>query len=322
MKKKTKKDCELDISLILQNMTAILIIFVSLGIMIVIGNNKKNEKWILVNNKVSKGDEVYEIGDYYDYDESNNGKISNLTDVKWKVLGVNDEGNLLIVSASNVEDLTLGSKDNLENAKSDFIDGNIKLDTVARKYAQGKNASGGRSITTEDINKITKVDNNYELTYTYYWGKDDNPVTIDEETNEKYVSKLKHNKKFLWFDFETNKWNISEKTGKETDNNMTKITTSKNTLITYNYEIYDEVTGELVPFMEKDTKEYNMLFKDESKKTNSYWTKTKYANATNRFISYGYNVVKGADLNYTYLVYSSQNITENTFGVRAVIEIK
>lgn len=197
MKKKTKKDCEVDISLILQNMTAILIIFISLGIMIVIGNNKKTEKWILVDNKISKGDEVYEIGDYYDYDESNNGKISNLTDVKWKVLGVNDEGNLLIVSASNVEDLTLGSKDNLENAKSDFIDGNIKLDTVARKYAQGKNAVGGRSITAEDINKITKVDNNYELTYTYYWGKDDNPVTIDEETNEKYVSKLKHNKKFL-----------------------------------------------------------------------------------------------------------------------------
>jgi len=318
---KKGKKYEVNISLILQNMTAILIIFVSLGIMIFTDNNKNN-KWILEGNKVSKKDVKYEIGDYYDYDETDGGKITNLTDVKWKVLGVTDEGHLLIVSASNVEDLTLGSKDNLEKAKNDYIDGDKKLDEIASKYAHGKNAISGRSISTEDINKITKVYNNYELTYTYYWGKDDNPVTINEETNEKYVSRLKHNKKFLWFDFETNKWNISEKTGEYTDDNMTKITTSKNTLIVYNYEIYDENTGELVPFMEKDTKEYNMLFKDENKESNSYWTSTKYANATNRFISYGYNVVKGADLNYTYLVYSSQNITKNTFGVRAVIEIK
>jgi len=318
---KKGKKYEVNISLILQNMTAILIIFVSLGIMIFTDNNKNN-KWILEGNKVSKKDVKYEIGDYYDYDETDGGKITNLTDVKWKVLGVTDEGHLLIVSASNVEDLTLGSKDNLEKAKNDYINGDKKLDEIASKYAHGKNAISGRSISTEDINKITKVYNNYELTYTYYWGKDDNPVTINEETNEKYVSRLKHNKKFLWFDFETNKWNISEKTGEYTDDNMTKITTSKNTLIVYNYEIYDENTGELVPFMKKDTKEYNMLFKDENKESNSYWTSTKYANATNRFISYGYNVVKGADLNYTYLVYSSQNITKNTFGVRAVIEIK
>jgi len=318
---KKGKKYEVNISLILQNMTAILIIFVSLGIMIFTDNNKNN-KWILEGNKVSKKDVKYEIGDYYDYDETDGGKITNLTDVKWKVLGVTDEGHLLIVSASNVEDLTLGSKDNLEKAKNDYINGDKKLDEIASKYAHGKNAISGRSISTEDINKITKVYNNYELTYTYYWGKDDNPVTINEETNEKYVSRLKHNKKFLWFDFETNKWNISEKTGEYTDDNMTKITTSKNTLIVYNYEIYDENTGKIVPFMKKDTKEYNMLFKDENKESNSYWTSTKYANATNRFISYGYNVVKGADLNYTYLVYSSQNITKNTFGVRAVIEIK
>jgi len=218
---KKGKKYEVNISLILQNMTAILIIFVSLGIMIFTDNNKNN-KWILEGNKVSKKDVKYEIGDYYDYDETDGGKITNLTDVKWKVLGVTDEGHLLIVSASNVEDLTLGSKDNLEKAKNDYINGDKKLDEIASKYAHGKNAISGRSISTEDINKITKVYNNYELTYTYYWGKDDNPVTINEETNEKYVSRLKHNKKFLWFDFETNKWNISEKTGEYTDDNMTK----------------------------------------------------------------------------------------------------
>lgn len=305
---------------ILQNMVAILIIIVSLVIMLIVGKN--NEKWILNGNKVSKGKEVYEIGDYYDYDESNGGKINTLIDVKWKILGVSDDGNLLLVSSSNVEDLTLGSKDNLEKAKQDYIDGDKKLDEIASRYAHGKNAISGRSINIEDINKITKVNNASRKTYSYYWGSESNPITIDEETNERYLSKLKHNNKFLWFDFETNKWNLSEKTGKETNDNMTKITTSENTLFAYNYEIYDEETYEYVPFMEKDTKEYNMLFKDDTKESNSYWAATKYANATNRYISYGYNVVKNADVNYTYLVYSSQNITEITFGVRPVIEIK
>lgn len=269
-------------------MVAILIIIVSLVIMIVVGNNNKNENWILESNKVSKGKQIYEIGDYYEYDESNVGKITNLIDVKWKILGVSDDGNLLLVSSSNVEEVTLGSKDDLEKAKNDYIDGDKKLDEIASKYAHGKNALSGRSINIEDINKITKVDSVSRKTYSYYWGSKANPITIDEETNE----------------------------------NMTKIITSENTLFVYNYEIYDEETYEYVPFMEKDTKEYNMLFKDDTKESNSYWVSTKYANATNRYISYGYNVVKNADVNYTYLVYSSQNITEITFDIRPVIEIK
>lgn len=319
---KNKKNYDVNISLILQNITAVLIIIVSLGIMIVYGNNKLNKKWVLEGNKVSKGKESYEIGDYYDYDETKEGIFSNLTDVKWKVLGVNDEGHLLIVSSSSVEELTLGSKDDLEKSKQEYIDSNKKLDEIASKYAHGKNAISGRSINNEDINKITKVNNTSQKTFSYYWGSESNPITIDEETNEKYISKLKHDSKFLWFDFEANKWNLNEKTGKETNDNMIKITTSKNTLSAYNYEVYDEKTGNYIPHTEKDTKEYNMLFKDDLKEPNNYWTSTKYANATNRYISYGYHVVKGADLNYTYLVYSSQNTMDSTFGVRAVIEIK
>lgn len=57
--------------------------------------------------KVTKGDAIYEIGDYYYYDESNDGSISNLTDIKWKVLGVTYKGNLLIIAFSNVKVLTL-----------------------------------------------------------------------------------------------------------------------------------------------------------------------------------------------------------------------
>ena len=71
-----------------------------------------DRKWTIDGNVVSRGKEKYKIGDYYDYDESNNGNISGLTDVKWKVFKVED-GNLVIMSSSNITNISLGSKDNL-----------------------------------------------------------------------------------------------------------------------------------------------------------------------------------------------------------------
>lgn len=63
---KNNKNYDINISIILQDMVAVLIIIVSLGIMIMVGKSK--EKWVLDDNKIYKGNEVYEIGDYYDYD--------------------------------------------------------------------------------------------------------------------------------------------------------------------------------------------------------------------------------------------------------------
>ena len=84
----------------------IILIIAAFIIILLVILNRKNQNWTLDGNKVYKGKEVYEIGDYYEYDETNGGVLKDLIDVKWKVLGVSDEGNLLIVSSSNVEELT------------------------------------------------------------------------------------------------------------------------------------------------------------------------------------------------------------------------
>lgn len=283
----------------------------------------KDEKWIQEGSVIKKGNISLEIGDYYDYDESNDGKITGLTDVKWKVLGVEDD-NLLIMSSSNVESLTLGKSDDLTTSQQDYIVGDSRLNAISEKYGSGKGAIGARSINNDDLIKFVNVDMNFSTqnfgNITYYWTNEENPKGEDEN-GQSQIFKIAHEGIFIWFDKNTNKWNTSTKTGSETNENPVKIATLYNNKFAFNYENYNESVNEYVPIIDKKTKEFEMLFLDEEGNNASYWTSDKFIDATTNHTFYGYNVVKGDSLNYTFLVYSHGFTRENTFGVRAVVTI-
>ena len=111
-----------------------------------------NSKWRRDGDKVYKGNETYEIGDYYEYDETA-GQYTDEEDIKWKVLGVNDKGHLLIVSSSSVGQLALGSENAYEKGQNDYLTGIDKMNKIASKYANGKGAVLARSITADDVIK-------------------------------------------------------------------------------------------------------------------------------------------------------------------------
>ena len=286
----------------------------------------KDLKWIQNGDQISKGELVYEVGDYFEYDETNKGKITGLTDVKWKVLGVDDDGHLLIMADSNVDEISLGSDDDLEISKQDYIDGNQKLDDISRKYAKGENAISGRSITADDINMITKIDSTYidtwKNTFTYYWTNEENPVSKNHNSGDFFTTKLAYHGSYLWFDEKTNQWNSSQKNGSETSENPTEIVTLDNSHSPYNFSVWSDEKNDYVDVMEKDSKAYQMIFSSDPMAKHNYWTATKFISATQSYSAYGYYVVKTNDLNYAYLVYSSGNIRKSTHGVRAVVTIK
>ena len=290
----------------------------------------KEEKWIQKGNIITKGDVTLNVGDYYEYDESNGGIVTGLTDVNWKVLGVDEKGNLLIVAASNVEELTLGSANDLTVAQKDYIEGYTKLNEISKKYAQGLNAISGRSITNDDINKITRIEYDENVDYTNTYGKferitlshkcikyfwENEKITYELESGEIGESSIKYDDRFIWFNKKENKWEESLKT-----NTKTEITKQYNDLLAYN-GVY--LVGEEIKYLvDEGSKEFNMLFLDDEGNKSKYWTSNKYINATKNYIGYGYNVIKHSDLNYNVLVYSSGITREATFGVRAVITIK
>lgn len=316
-KKKTDKRKEL---LILCLLIAIVIVISLICIWLV----PEDEKWIQSGNTITKGEESYEIGDYYDYDETKDGKIEELTDVKWKVMGVDEKGNLLIMSASSVEDITLGTKDDIEKTQIDYLEGVDRLNEIAEKYGHAENALGARSITSEDINKLTgyntKYSDSYNVSTTYYWADTKNPKA-QTEGKEMYDIVIEHNNRFIWFDEASNKWMTSIKEETNNYDNPEKIVTLKHTQIMYDNAIYDHTIDDEPALVEPESLKYNMIFKNDNGEYEAYWTATRTTVATEKYAAFGYNVVRRDGLNYSSLLYSSGNIYEITSGVRVVVTI-
>ena len=81
------------------------------------------------------------------------------TDTKWRVLGEDDRGQILIVSADPVKK-DMGETNNpyfyLKGAKG-YINAETALERISKIYGHGVGATGARSLKIEDVNKICGV---------------------------------------------------------------------------------------------------------------------------------------------------------------------
>lgn len=306
-----------------------IILFVLAGIVLLAGlifivllPNK--EKWVQEGKTISKGDETYKIGDYYEYDETSGGKLEGLTDTKWKVLGVNDKGNLLIVSASSVETINLGKKDDINTTQKDYLEGIDRLNEIAEKYGHGESAISARSINLEDINKITKYNTekseSYNVKTTYYWGEGQT-LKSQTEGKEMVEAKVDHNNRFIWFNESTDEWITNQKDENKTYETPEEIVTLQHTQIMYNNLYYDAEIDDYREYLDSESQEYKMLFVEDNGEKANYIIANRSVVAKENYAGFGYNVIRGEDVNYTTLLYSSGNIYEMTSGVRVVVTI-
>ncbi len=119
---------------------------VSLGINHYYFKSSLKSEWSSVGNVITKDDVILSVGDSVDYKvDGYNGK--------WMVFGVSDN-QILLMSEDNVESaISLDGKN--ENFAASSID---KLNNLCSKYGKGTYANKARSITIEDINKLTGYD--------------------------------------------------------------------------------------------------------------------------------------------------------------------
>lgn len=296
-------------------MIGIFVAIFSIVIGVVLQNQNKKEVWVQDGDKLTKGDVVLTIGDYYEYDESSGGEVAGLTDVNWKVLGLDEQNNLLIVSDRDVTKVTLGSADDLVKSQDDFLNGTRILNSEAEKYGNGKNAIRARSINITDINRITGVDyssdngvdlSSYGSVVTYSKLKDKHPV-YKSETGVSGSLSLEH-EKFVWFDSEENEWTDS------TISNEDSITVT-NTWYAYSTQPAD---GEAL--LDSNSKKYEMLFSKTGEEAASYWLAgSSFVYTTPSYLSYGYQNVMGDSVNYTYLLFSNGVSRTRELGVRVVV---
>lgn len=293
------------------SLIALVLITVIIILGIAISYMLNNRSWKQDGNLIYKGNKKYEIGDYYEYDETADGRL-NVTDVDWKVLGVDEDGHLLIVSASSVEDLTLGSEQSIENAKNDYLNGKNKMNEIAKKYGQ-VGAVYSRSISNEDIFKvINKESTKKDVENTFYWSTEENPVSDLGEIKLAYK-----NLTFYYFD---EKNNLIESKKEESKTEPIKIGTFKSNLVIYENSALDEY--EVIAQVNENSKEFKMLFLENNNEKALYWTTNNYTDVATGYVVYGYNAVKYDSINYNNILYSSGNTRQSTCGIRVVVGIK
>lgn len=129
-------------------------------------NNYSNvTAWKKTNDGITNGSIVLQVGDKVYYDELSSGEQSYAIDssqtgttsftlatddMEWRVLGVNDNGQLELISTQPTSSIVaLNGEKGYLNAVDTFND------TCNEVYGQGEYADSARSLNVDDVNNIT-----------------------------------------------------------------------------------------------------------------------------------------------------------------------
>ena len=274
---------------------------------------------------VTNGEVTLAIGDYVDYDcttadavyesqEANNGYgLQTFTASEyqygWRVLGADEETGELLLLAEDFVPLE-GGRTNSTSGRTEFYlkgqagyqNGINELNNICAIYGNGEGATGARSITVDDINKITGYNpeeakygagNLYEYgnKVTYYWDGTNYPYYRASNGLEDNLTASHNNStygnSFYWYDEESG-WQSSPYTADATTESMQEITTLES-----NYYSYSGNSEGL----DTNSPAYKMLFTNSSTGAYSsnagttsqfwYWLGSPYVDAYSNCTGFG-----------------------------------
>ena len=291
------------------------------GIVVTTSGVEVANGWIQAGLKVKRGTTVLEIGDTVNYDEEVEAYTAG-----WKVLGA-EYGELLIMSTADIE------SDCRLTGEGDFLNGITKLNTLCEPYGNGEGAVGARSITIEDVNKVTGYNpktaryekgqiGEYGNKVTFWWTGNKDPYYTSTNGTEGNMGEGYHRGRFIYFNgtsFITS--TAPEEFDKENDEAV-KITT-----LTLDYYLY---YGTTLTANSKDdnigltagSKEYIMLFRNSANTSYSrYWLASPQVRAYYPYcMSFGMRSVAGGFVGGSGFALSSGG-DNSSYGVRAVVSL-
>ena len=248
---------------------------------------------------------------------------SQASNVKWQVIGADEEtGDLLIFANNKVSDLRL-------QGITGYLHGVDELNNACNVYGQGKGATGGRSLTFDDTNKLLGRDNTRtNQKWTLKWTK-------DSLTKKGPYAQTSGREDYLYFshlikDTSTGIFNYYDETTKKwvtNETDLSKITSDQTiTTLTRDFSGYSSLENKYTK-----TKGYNVLFKANGSNVTSgtqYWLGSSYRSIGN----------DSAHVSYAtwglYYVYSPSYVGGNStygsfglvygpsYGVRPVVSLK
>ena len=274
-----------------------------------------------------KGKTIVKIGDYVDYSptagmtettytspSAQNGYgdqtfSSNYTG-KWQVLGVDDEGCLMLISS----DIITTTSDGMFYLKGQngYVNGITELNNISTIYGKGKYAKSARSVNVDDINKITgyvDIPTGNQVTYT---------LNSDGKIHYKGT-------KYPTTDTTSSRTSFTYWTGSE----WKKLASGESATLTNDYYYYYPQTlsttsssKTTIKDKENSTNAYNLLFPNTSSKY--YWLGSQYVFTSVGLATFGLRYVAIGRVNGR-AVYDSNgnpNYDYCYYGVRPAVSLE
>ena len=302
---------------------------------------------------------VLQVGDYIDYDPTNGGTITTtytspqgtyhanqaaaIADTSenmiqgngyadqtfnveaetngWRVLGVDEKTNQILLISADI--VTTESTDNgyfYLRGQTGYEWGIKELNNICEIFGKGNGASGARSITAEDINKITGYQTEttpygkgsiYEYGNKVKYTKNSSDISYQDTLNNKSGTYGDSNTIFKFYDEENNLWKTLTQ-GKSQSLRSSVYYYFPNTLTTSS-------SGETVGISTEDV-EYEMLFEKNSSKQ-TYWLMSQYIVTDTENAIFALRLVGGGRVNGSRL-FGSDGITNNgVSGIRPIVSL-
>ena len=293
--------------------------------------------WTYDANKLTCtcGTTTVKIGDYVDYSptagmtettytspSAQNGygdqTFSSKYTGKWQVLGVDEEGCLMLISSDIIK--TTSDVTFCLQGQNGYVNGITELNKISAIYGKGKYAKSARSVNVDDVNKITGYVDNVFNAETSNVKQTGNQVTYTLNSDGK-------------IHYKGTKYPTTDKTSIETSftywtgSEWKTLKSGESATLTNNYYYYypqtlstTESSETTIKNKENSKNAYDLLFANTS--SSHYWLGSQYVNANVGHANFGlrdvnYGCVGGDHLSY------SNGITYNYYyGVRPAVSLE
>ena len=336
------------------------------------GEPAEVKEWIEnEDGSVTDGEVTLQVGDYINYDplegvaEENTTYTSLATTTgydtdqvfdiqnyvdggwRWQVFGVED-GKLQIISENTIGTTEVDEEYANSNyylvGRTGYQNAITELDKISELYGQGEYAESARSITVEDVNKITGYNpeenfsngegelDEYGNIIDYFWQGTNYPYYSSTRAGNGLRESLSASHKsrgFWWYDFEAEEWKSSPyQSGATTP--AEPITESSlegdNYITTLESNDYDYTGSDYIS--DTSSSLYKMLFDDVqyTEENSQYWFASRSVDAGSAFAIFNVLYVYGGSVYSIFLAdscgYEYDELVVSAHGVRPLVSLQ
>ncbi len=242
----------------------------------------------------------------------------------WRVLGIDeDTDEILLISTDIVK--TTDNEYFYLGGQTGYEWGTTELDDICAIYGKGKGATGARSITVEDINKITGYNPDTANCYEGEIQEYGNKVTYTKNTNNiSYQDSMgniepgtygNESTMFRYYDEGSKIWKTLT-----TEKNKNSVTLRSTAYYYYPTTLTTSLNEEEIGIL-TDSPEYEILFLKTANGQN-YWLASTYSYTDNGYSAMGLRCVYNGGVGVSNgLVGSYGTLDSVSYGVRPVVSL-